>query len=490
MRSWPVSAFLMSAFLILPTAVFGADISFSPSNSSKGVGEEFTVRVLVNPGGETINAAEGTISFDSSTLSVSRLSRDGSSFSLWTSDPSFSNSAGTISFSGGTPSAFSGQGTVLSVTFKGKAVGSGTVSMQNGSILAADGSGTDVYTKGTDASFTITAAAEKPVAPSPSQEPAAIPASSNEILVPAPDINSSTHKKEETWYATSTAIVSWKVPIGMLKVRTGISADPEANPEEVHDPIITTQTFTELEEGVWYVSAQFKDDFEWGPIAKRTVRVDVTPPEEFDVAILDVGGESVPKFVLGTTDSLSGMSRYEIYLQGVIATTAKAEDVIDNTYPIPPQDGGAQLVLIKAYDNAGNVREVQKEMELPFVAKPKPKGAPEEDTGSGFRFEWVIIALFAFALGGLAAWQVQTKKTVEEDRARILQRVLENREKNDKVFAAMREEFEELIDDFDERPQLTAAERELLEKIREVLDISEEVVDSDIEELKKLIKEQ
>jgi hypothetical protein len=52
----------------------------------------------------------------------------------------------------------------------------------------------------------------------------------------------------------------------------------------------------------------------------------------------------------------------------------------------------------------------------------------------------------------------------------------------------MREEFEQLIHDFDVRPQLTPEERALLENLKEVLDVSEEIVDSDIEELKKLVK--
>jgi hypothetical protein len=178
-------------------------------------------------------------------------------------------------------------------------------------------------------------------------------------------------------------------------------------------------------------------------------------------------------------------------LNDTIAATVPANELVDNAFPVPPQPGGSTKVTIKAYDAAGNLREISKQMELPLVEKVDPKAAAEStSTDSGFRFEWIVIALFAAAIGGLVAWQMQMKKAAQAEQAQILQRVIEIRERNDKVFAAMREEFEQLINDFDEKPQLTPAERDLLEKMKEVLDISEEVVDTDIEQLKKLLKKQ
>ncbi len=489
-RTALLALFLCTA--LLPASVRAAEITFSPATLTKGVQEEFTVKVSVNPGGTGINAADGTISFDPALLSVSSVNRDGSAFSLWTSEPSFSNSAGTVSFSGGTPTAFSSTGTVLNIRFKAKAPGTATVSVTKGSILAADGKGSDVYKKGTDAVFTITNAAPPPPPaatpdPEPEPEPSGDDPAASQILVPAPDVQSSTHKKAEQWYATSTLVVSWKVPTSMTSIRTGISQNKDDKPKKVSTPASQTERFENLSEGIWYFSAQFKDDFEWGPVAVREVRVDLTPPDEFDIALL-TSDAALPKFVIGTNDVLSGMNRYEIYLQGSIAATAKSSELIENAYPIPPQAGGMQKVTVKAYDNAGNVREVEKQIELPFVDVPKPKGAEEEKKDSGFRIEWIVIALFAFIIGGLAAWQVQMRKNIQKEQSLILERVIQARERNDKVFAAMREEFEQLIHDFDVRPQLTPEERALLESLKEVLDVSEEIVDSDIEELKKLVK--
>ncbi len=480
---------------VVPQTVAAATISFSPASGSHGVGEEFSVRVQIIPSaGESVNAADGTITFDPATLSVSSISRDGSSFSLWTADPAFSNSAGTVTFSGGTPTAFSSSGTALTIKFRGKATGTGATSVQKASILAADGKGTDVYTSSVGASFTITSAAPKaepePIADTGGGGEEAVSGSSGDVLVPPPDITSSTHKKSELWYATTTAIMAWKIPVGMLSVRTGISQNKDDKPKKTYTPIIATETFKDLTEGVWYFSAQYKDDFEWGAVSQREIRIDVTPPEEFEVALLS-GTDSTPKLSFGSTDALSGMGRYEIYLNDTVSATVPANELVGNAFPVPPQGGGQTKVTIKAYDAAGNLREVSKEIELPLVEKIDPKAAAEATTtDTGFRFEWVVIALFAAAIGGLVAWQMQMKKAVQAEQSQILQRVIEIRERNDKVFAAMREEFEQLINDFDEKPQLTPAERDLLEKMKEVLDISEEVVDSDIEQLKKLLKKQ
>jgi hypothetical protein len=485
---------LFGALLLPLNSALAATITFSPATASKSVSEEFTVRVAVNPDGKSINAADGTITFDPAVLSVTNVSREGSVFSLWTADPSYSNAAGTITFSGGSPASVSASGTLLTIKFKGKAPGTGAVAVSKASVLAADGKGTNVYEKGTDASYTIAAGAPKPAPepePAPVLAPEPIAGGGGDSLVPAPDISSPTHKKPEQWYATSSVVVSWKVPPGMVSIRTLISKDQKEKPKKVTTPIVDRQSFDGLEEGVWYFSAQFRDDFEWGAVGVREIRIDVTPPDEYDVALLNPGNGAPPKFVLGTTDALSGMNRYEIFLQGAIAATAKEADLVDKAFPVPPQAGGMQEVVIKAYDNAGNVREVKKQLELPLVEQPKPKGAEEEAPAqSGFRVEWIVIALFAFITGGLVAWQVQMRKVAERNQTQLLQHVIESRERNDKVFAALREEFEQLVNDFDEKPQLTAAERDLLEKLKEALDISEEVVDSDIEGLKKIIKSQ
>ena len=90
-------------FLVAATQVNAADLVISPSTGSYNAGQTFTATVRAVPGGDSVNAVEASMSFDPDLLSVVSVNKTGSVFSLWTTEPTFSNAAGTISFGGGSP---------------------------------------------------------------------------------------------------------------------------------------------------------------------------------------------------------------------------------------------------------------------------------------------------------------------------------------------------------------------------------------------------
>jgi hypothetical protein len=240
---------------------------------------------------------------------------------------------------------------------------------------------------------------------------------------------------------------------------------------------------------------QYKNESGWGDIAKRKVLVDTVKPGEFDVALLEAADETaVPKLSFKAEDALSGIDRYEIYFGETLVASVALKDMTDGAYPVPAQEGGPQTVRVKAYDMAGNWSEAKRELTLPKVLKPSAKKAADEAAAVPpaplWTIERILTILFAFIIGGLASWIYNMRKTAQEDRLKILKRVAEVADKNDRVFSAMREEFEQMVNDFDKRPQLTPAERDFLEEIKEVLDISEELVDTGIDDLKKMIRGQ
>jgi hypothetical protein len=162
----------------------------------------------------------------------------------------------------------------------------------------------------------------------------------------------------------------------------------------------------------------------------------------------------------------------------------------DGTYPVPPQAGGPQTVIMKAYDKAGNFKESRKDLTLPAVTKTVKGGEPAQTSSANSWIEHALVLLLTLALGAMIALYRSNKNHVSGDRTGILKEVGEIREKNDQIFAAMREEFEQLINEMDPKPQLTPPERDLLESVKEVLDISGGLIDSSLEELKKKIREQ
>lgn len=486
-----VSTVLLGLVFFLPGLVGAAELSLSPATGSYSLGKEFTVRVQVKPGGtESVNAADGNLTFDKDTLTVVKVSKEGSQFSLWTADPSFSNSAGTITFSGGTPTAFSNTGTAIVVTFKGKKEGEGVVKFEKGSILAADGKGTDVYTKGSEGTYTITAAAATPppapVAPA-AEDISALP---NGPVPLAPLINSPTHGKPELWYATTTAEFNWKFGNDeIVGIRTLLSQDATATPKTTIPAASTSQIIASIAEGEWYFFLQFKNTSGWGEVAKKKIRIDATQPSEFDFSIIEKTADAPAKFAFAAEDALSGMDRYEILLKDTVIATVRAQDMTNGTTPIPVQEGGQQMVTVRAYDKAGNVREVKKDVTLPAVVKGG-KAAEEVPIQSTFTWERILMVLLALITGIVITLMRNMKKKMQGDHSVVLQGVLAVREKSDRTFQAMREEFEEMIQNLDPKPQLTPAEREFTERMKEVLEIAQGFIDAGIEDLKKTIRSQ
>lgn len=469
--------------LAIPSMAEAADITFSPTSISYPLGEEFSIKITIDAGTSSVNASDGDIEFDPEFLSVANVSKDGSAFSLWTADPTFSNSNGTISYSGGTPNAFSGSKNILTITLKGKKLGTTVVRAVKGQVLAADGKGTDVFAKGGQAEITITEAAAKE-----EEAPAGGDTFSDEPVgqkPPAPQVNSSTYSKSDSWYATSTGKFDWVLQPDTLGARIGLSADENATPEEVLKGAVGSTTMSGIKDGVSYFLVQLRNDSGWGDVGKKKIQVDTVPPEEFDVALI----EGTPaKFSFSAQDELSGVDRYELLINGTVVASPRQEDLTNGTYPVPPQEGGDAQVTVRAYDKASNMREATRTLTLPKVEKPRPEG--EVPPQPFWTWEKFVIILLVFLLGMFIAWNQNLRNAILTERAKLLHRVVETGDKNDRVFSAMREEFEHLVNEFDPKPQLTAQERNLLEEIKGVLDQAEEVLDSGFDELKKAIRGQ
>ena len=96
-----VSCLLFSfAFVLclLPSEASAASASFylSPPSNAYVVDSTFSVKVKINTNNKPINAAEGVLIFNPDEVQVSAISKTGSIFNLWTTEPVFSNSAGNI----------------------------------------------------------------------------------------------------------------------------------------------------------------------------------------------------------------------------------------------------------------------------------------------------------------------------------------------------------------------------------------------------------
>lgn len=325
---------------IVPYA-YSASLSFSPSSGQYQVGKNFSVTFLANTDGQTMNASSGTITFPTNTLEVVSLSKTGSIFSLWVQEPTFSNTSGTINFEGVVlnPGYSGSNGKLLTVTFRPKATGTAQIKFGSGSILANDGSGTNIANTLNTANLTII---------NPVNEPKPEPETPK--ISSALALTSKTHPNQNSWYNLTTATFDWELPKGTLETRLLLGRNKDGIPTVSYIPPVSTKTVEDLEEGVYYFSAQARTSEGWSSVSRFKLNIDVTPPENFDVIIDDSDG--VPTFTFETIDELSGISHYEIQVGNDYKVKIDKEKVSD--YEIQGAPSGKQNVLVTAFDKAGN----------------------------------------------------------------------------------------------------------------------------------------
>jgi len=364
---------LIFAFCILVPKVNAqrASLYFSPSSGTYTVGNTFLVQVKVNSGGVAINAADGTIIFDPDKLEVVRISKEDSIFTLWVQEPTFSNSLGTINFAGGKPSpGFIGAaGTIINIYFRAKTSGTTNLTFASGSVLADDGKGTNILETLGSGVYNLVAKEIKTVPPGEiTPQPTAGPPK-------APIVSSPDCPDENKWCSNNSPRLEWKLPQDVIAISYAIDKNPITNPKEIFEPI-SSVSYT-LEDGIWYFHINFKNQYGWGALTHRKLMIDTKPPLPFEIEVkMEDPTDPQPVLLFDTTDELSGIEYYEL-------TIGKGEpfqvrgSTKENPLKLPHQAPGKHLVVVRAFDKAGNFTDAKKEIEILPIETPEIKSCPK-----------------------------------------------------------------------------------------------------------------
>ena len=326
-----------------------ASLYFSPSSLSRSSGQTFSAIIRVNTEGQAINAAQGSVIYDPAKIEVVSISKAGSIFNLWTQDPTFSNSEGTLSFEGGLPNpGYSGStGLVVTISFRTKAAttnpGSTDIALISGAILANDGQGTNILTSLGKLTVSIVPNGDTPVQPESTSAP---------ITNGAPQVVSSTHPDSTKWYSDKDPQFSWNLPSDVTGVSYLVTEKATSNPGPQSDGVVSKASFSDITDGMQYFHVKFKENGAWGPIAHYLFAIDTQAPETFEVKLVDAENPK-PQITFDTTDTLSGIDHYEIKIDDSSWATISA-DQAGKPYEVPFTKAGSQLVSIKALDKAGN----------------------------------------------------------------------------------------------------------------------------------------
>lgn len=336
---------LLSVFLLLPFITEAASFYLLPSSQKVYQTESFISELRLNTEGEDINAVQVKIGFPLDLLEAIDISTGNSVLTLWPEEPSFSNQTGEISFIGGVPKGFNGDGVMGTVIFRGKKIGNATVNFKEDSqVLLNDGKGTKARLSLLEGSYEII---NKP-----------------ENIV---QVSSSSHPDPNKWFRSSTLHLHWG-PVEGVEYSFVLSRDPLVEPDDVPEKPKGTLAwvgdieYPGLEDGVYYFAIKQKPEGEnWTEKTTFRVMVDATLPEPFELQIGKEASVFEGKYFVSfsTKDNPSGIDHYELLEEqqkGLFKPSQPGTwKVVKSPYVLKDQSLKS-VIRVKAIDRAGNER--------------------------------------------------------------------------------------------------------------------------------------
>jgi len=418
-----VFVFIFSFFVFNLAKAAAVSLYLSPSQGTFLLGSTFSISIYVDTKENEINAVEVDLRFPPDILQVTTPTAGESFISEWLTPPSYSNTGGTISFKGGIPGGIkTSAGLVSTITFRAKSPGLAKIEFLDSSkVLLNDGKGTPIFTANFGGVY--------------------------EISVPPPEgpkISSPSHPEPDKWYRDANPAFFWEKEEGVTDFSFSFSQNPQEIPDALSEGDAIFQSYQDVPAGVWYFHLRAKKDGVWGRTSHFSVKIDTTPPQEFEPRI----DASVGFVYFETKDLHSGISHYEISLLNLGQIPAPAPFFVEATSPfkIPFRERGQYSLIVRAYDRAENYREAESRFQIisPFISYSPGKGI--EIKGIHFSRRTIYFVLFILiSLTGYLIfflWRGRGyKKGIKEIREALAEiRKIEEKEKETQK---LREKFEE-----------------------------------------------
>ncbi len=344
----------------------------SPASGAYDVNKTFAVGIYVSSADQAANAVSGSLSFPADKLEVTGISKSGSVINLWVQEPNYS--AGTVSFEGIilNPGFKGSNGKILSISFKTKSPGTANLTFSSGSVLANDGQGSNILTSFASASFGIDVPTTGPAAPE-AETPAVVSG-----VPPAPRIFSETHPNPDSWYNNNKPLFSWKLPAGTTATQLLVGSKPQTTPTVTHAPAISSRQLDTLEDGIWYFHIRLKNNNGWGAITHFRFQIDSQAPDSFSIEALAEKDQTNPvrKFVFSASDRMSGISHYEVQIDG--GQAVEWYDDGSHIYTTEVLGPGGHIVVVKALDKAGNFLSSFTDFSIEALEPPQITDYPKE----------------------------------------------------------------------------------------------------------------
>lgn len=393
-----VTTLLFFGFLFLPHAAHAASLLLSPSSGSFSVDSTFEVSVFLDTQGKSVNTVSAVLNFPADKLQLVSPTTGKSIISIWTAQPKFDNADGVISLQGGIPNGINvSKGLITTLTFRVKRVGIAVVKFSDSSdVLLNDGKGTSALENTQSGVYEL-------ILPPPA----------------GPIVASETHPDQTQWYPSTNVILKWEPILATEGYSYILSDDPTTIPDNISLGIKNNVVYKNLGNGTHYFHIKSLRDGIWGGVTHFAINIDNVLPADFKIEISPSAYTSSKNQIVNfiTTDDLSGIDRYEYK---VISLKPEIGDkkVSDNSHNFFIEAESPQIlnlglgsydIIVRAFDKAGNVREVTQRLNVvvPLFEIVSSQGIRISGL---FTVPWIwcaIIFAFIFLLLLYSAWRAR-----------------------------------------------------------------------------------
>lgn len=355
------------AFLLLLPGLLWANLAWAAASVAPtgprevNVGQTFNVAIVVN-GAKDVDTIRLNGNYTQDLLEW-KGSQPAGVFQNVSPGTYANQGTGIFSFGAFTLSSkANGSQRIAVLTFRAKKAGNAFVQLGTSSRILSAGE----EQIGSVGRLNIKISEKAPVTP---EQPQPIPP----VIAPgeaAISLFSTTHPDPNAWYQADQVLVGWKIEGKEEKtVYIGFDQDPQGPAEK-----LASDSLAKLiapKDGVWYVhlGVSFKDK----TYQRTDLRVQIDRQKPYPIQpVADQTGicPSVPNALrFGTLDDVSGIAKYDVILDGNLATTTLLQ-----SFDLKGLSPGTHIAAVKAYDKAGNFVEGGTTFRL--VAEEKPVAPP------------------------------------------------------------------------------------------------------------------